>query len=548
LSAKSAMAGVVRSITVAAGVFAPGHLGPLTQVIPFELVDAVLEENGRTERRLRMIPARVALYLTLAMALFEPVSAFGVWDKLTGALRGVCTRPSEKALRDARRRIGVEPLKALCEVLCGPIAQPGTPGARYRGYRTVAFDGCSSTKIRDTPRNRALYGPPQVPEGHSGYPMLRLMTLVETGSRALIGAVFGPCSIGELAWAEQLLDRLDASMLLLNDRGFDADDFLAKIAVTKAAFLVRARRLRRPPVLAHLPDGSYLTLVNQLKLRVIEAKITITGADGTILTDSYRLLTTLLDHRMHPAPTLAALYHERWEIETAYLALRHTLLDGRVLRSGDPTGLAQEMWAILTVYQALRTVMCEAAEHTPGTDPDRMSFTLALETARTHTLLADLGDPADRLGPIGRAVLATPNPPRRARYSQRKLKSSASRYSAKDPTRPSTSTPISDISIHIEPPTARPVDPLDLTAPRHRLPPAATPPHTPTPPPTKQQILALLRQHPGQPQRLREIAAALGISGRLHTNRLGVRLSRWHHQGLLTKTEPGTYMIKNTGP
>jgi Insertion element 4 transposase N-terminal/Transposase DDE domain len=522
------MVTATRAITLASGSFAAGHLGPLTQVIPFELVDAVLAETGRTERRLRLLPSRVALYLVLAMALFAKASAFGVFQALTASPAGPpVPGVSEKALRDARRRIGPEPVKALFEVLAGPIAQPHTPGARYRRWRTVAFDGCASTKIPDTARNRAVYGRAPVRHGHAGYPMLMLMTLAETGTRALAGAVFGPIGTGEIAYAEKLLDRLDATMLLLADRGFDAADFLAKAAGTGAHLLVRATANRRPPVLAHLPDGSYLTLIGQLKLRVIEAEITVTGADGSQLTGAYRLITTLLDHRLDPASALVALYHERWEIETAFLALRHTMLDGRVLRSRDPAGLAQEMWGVLTVYQALRTVMCEAAETVPGTDPDRMSFILALQAARTHTILADLGDPTDRLGPIGRTVLAHPNPARRPRYSARKLKSPGNRYTYKDPTRPAPSTPITTIEITIEPPTAPAIGPQPAAA----------------GPPEKNHVLAVLRQHPHQPRTLPEIAAALGLTGRLHTNRLGVRLNRWHHQGLLTKTAPGTYTI-----
>ncbi|WP_245594375.1 IS4 family transposase [Actinospica robiniae] len=377
-------------------------------MIPFELVDAVLAETGRTERRVRRLPSRVALYLVLAMALFEKAPISGVFSVLSAGLRAPAV--SEKALRDARRRIGPEPVKALFDVLAGPIAQPHTPGTRYRRWRTVAFDGCSSTKIPDTPDNRAVYGRAPVRHGHAGYPMLMLMTLAETGTRALAAAVFGPSGTGEIAYAEKLLAHLDASMLLLADRGFDAAGFLAKAAGTGAHLLVRATANRRPPVLAHLPDGSYLTLIGTLRMRVIEAEVTVTATDGSTHTGTYRLITTLLEHRSDPAPTLLALYHERWETETAFLAIRHTLLDGRVLRSRDPAGLAQEMWGILTVYQALRTLMCEAAETIPGTDPDRMSFTLALHTARTHTILADLGNPTDRPGPIGHAVLAPPQP------------------------------------------------------------------------------------------------------------------------------------------
>ncbi|WP_244943159.1 hypothetical protein [Streptomyces inhibens] len=101
---------------------------------------------------------------------------------------------------------------------------------------------------------------------------------------------------------------------------------------------MRTTSVRRPPVLALLPDGSYLTWIGGLSLRVIEAEIRSRTADGGVFGGTYRLLTTLTDHRTDPAAHLVRLYHERWEIEIIYLALRHTLLKGRVLRSKDPGG------------------------------------------------------------------------------------------------------------------------------------------------------------------------------------------------------------------
>jgi hypothetical protein len=131
-----------------------------------------------------------------------------------------------------------------------------------------------------------------------------------------------------------------------------------------------------------LSDGSYLSNLDGLPVRIIEADLAITGADGSRVGDRYRLITTLLDHHAYPAAALVGLYHERWEIESAYLALRHTLLTGHVLRSQDRPGLEQEIWALLTVYQLLRTAMVDAVETHPGTDPDRASFTTALQAAR----------------------------------------------------------------------------------------------------------------------------------------------------------------------
>jgi hypothetical protein len=419
LSSKSATVTVSRAITVAEGVFAPGHLGELTQIIPFELVDAVLEAAGAVQRRLRDLPSRVGVYLVLAMGLFGDVGLAGVWGKLVAGLVPVvpvCS-PSEKALRDLRRRVGAAPVKALFEALAGPLGQRSTPGCRYRRWRTVAFDGCSSIKVPDSQRNRWWLSKVRYRMGPAGYPMLMLMTLVETGTRGMLGAVF---------------------------------------AATGAQFLARAKSSRRPPVLAVLPDGSYLTRIAGLRLRVVEADIAITGADGSIVTGTYRLFTTLLDHRADPAPALIKLFHERWEIESAYFALRHTMMSGRVLRSGDRFGLAQEMWGILALYQAIRTAICDAVLTAPGADPDRACFTAAYQGARDSVVLAENIAPEqpELRGRIGGAALAAALPPRRARFSARKVKSPISRYHRADPDRPLASTTVAAVDIIIRAPAA----------------------------------------------------------------------------------------------
>jgi hypothetical protein len=149
----------------------------------------------------------------------------------------------------------------------------------------------------------------------------------------------------------------------------------------------------------------------------------------------------------------------RWEIETAYLALRHTLLAGHVLRSGDRAGVEQEVWALLTLYQLLRTAMVEAVETRPGLDPDRASFTTAHQAARDRLITAQGIDPdpaavgaADRLGAIGKAVLAALLPARRLRYSNRNVKCPNSRYHARDDARPALSTGIVAIDIEVDHP------------------------------------------------------------------------------------------------
>jgi hypothetical protein len=184
---------------------------------------------------------------------------------------------------------------------------------RFCGLRTVAFDGCSSIRVPDTARNRAWPGRIRHRRGFAGYPLVHLMTLAETGTRALLGAVIGCAADGdEPALARGLLHLLGQGMLVLADRAFDQNGFLAAVAGTGAGFLVRARATRSPRVLDVLPDGSWLAEVAGLRVRVIEARVLVTGADGTRWGDSFRLITTLTDPGRYPAHRLVRLYHERW--------------------------------------------------------------------------------------------------------------------------------------------------------------------------------------------------------------------------------------------
>jgi Transposase DDE domain len=287
----------------------------------------------------------------------------------------------------------------------------------------------------------------------TGYPVIQLMTLCETGTRALLGAVFGAAAEGEITWAGKLLHLLDDTMLVLLDRGLYGGDFLRQVAGTGAQFLVRLAANRHPPVLARLPDGSVLAVTGGVKVRIIAASVTVTCHDGTRYGGTYRLATTLLDHRAWPADALINLYHERWEHEVTYLALRHTLLGGRVLRSGDPEGLKQEIWAVLVLYQALRIAITDAITTAPGTDPDRASYQIAVQAAQTlATGARDVITDAPALpGSIGTAVLANLHGPRRPRVCARRVKSPLSRYNKHPPGKPRTCLRVTALNTIISP-------------------------------------------------------------------------------------------------
>ncbi len=275
-------------------------------------------------------------------------------------------------------------------------------------------------------------------------------------------------------------------------------------------------------------------------MRIIEADVTITGSDGSRTGDGYRLITTLPGHRRYPALALVRLYHERREIESAYYALRHTLLGGHVLRSGDQPGLEQETWALLTLYQLIRMAMTDAIEAQPGTDPDRASFTSALETARDQ-LTAAAGicpdDPAGQPAAIGRAVLATLLPARRPRYSARIVKCSTSRYHENDDSRPRLPAAITAIAITVRTPA------LAAGAPS-RVRYSTRAPRPDQPPTRRQRIIEIITSQPPREWSGRELAQLLDVKPRnMHT-----QLGEWARAGFFTRTGYGTYALNTPIP
>ena len=425
---------ITRTVTVAAGVFAPGHLGELTQLIPFDMVDEVLAATGCLQQRVRLLPARVVVYLLLAGCLFAELGYLPVWQQLTAGLAGLgLAEPTSSALYQARQRLGPAPLRALFDLLRGPAATTAT-AVRWRGLLLTAIDG-TTMSVADAAAVRVRYRKQRGNHGGSGYPALRLSALLACGTRTVIDACFDPISTGELDQARTLARNLRAGMLLLADRNYAAATLVETLAATTADLLIRCKNGRRLPVISRHHDGSWLSTIGTLRVRVLDAQITIRTSDGSH-TSGYRLITTLLDPHRYPAAELITIYHQRWEIETAYLELKSSILGGRVLRARTPDGIDQEIHALLVTYQALRTAMTDATDSRPGTDPDRASFTTALNTARNQLIQAAavIADTIiDLVGAIGRAVLAHLLPDRRIRVKTRMIKRSNSKYQARGP-------------------------------------------------------------------------------------------------------------------
>lgn len=399
-------------LSLAGGGESPGEvgLGVLTGEVGPELVDRVIEEAGCREVRRRLLPARVVVYFVLGLCLFSgadsvcPPGYRSVMRSLTNGLRhlGGMKLPTSPALTRARQRLGARPFELLFGLCRRPLAGPGTPGAFAFGLRLVAWDG-TMLDVAGTAANAAAFG-----VTHSGDPQLRLVTLAECGTRGVLDAVFdGVGGDSELKLARRLLPSLEPGMLLLADRNFPGHELWGLAAGTGADLAWRIKKhLVFPPVRV-LPDGSYLSvmrtpadniragrarhdgrplpaLAGGHQVRIIEYAVTIRAADGSTRTERFRLVTTLLDHEQAPAAELAAVYHQRWEIENGYGELKTRLRGaGFILRSKSPELARQETWAFLVVWQALCALKTDAARQ-GGTDPDRISFSVTVRVARDH--------------------------------------------------------------------------------------------------------------------------------------------------------------------
>jgi len=431
LRVESDITRVVHTVTVAAGRFAAGQLGELTQIVPFEMVDAALAETGRAQKRIRDLPSRVVVYLLLAAALFVECGYRQVWGHMIAGLDGLeVPAPSASALAQARRRVGPAPLAALFALLAGPAAGPASRGVWWHGRLVTAVDG-TSLCCPDTAANLVVYRKGGSGHGGTGYPMIRLLALAACGTRALLAATFGSTARGEPGYARQLLAALHRDMIVLADRNFAAAELIAAIAETGADLLIRVKAGRRLPVCRRCGDGSWISRIGPVEVRVICCQITLATAEGR-RGEVYQLVTTVTDADCS-ATELVGLYHQRWEIETAFLALKQTIGDGRVLRARTPTGLEQEIYALLVAYQALRIAICDATLGAPDIDPDRGSFAVALNTARDQLIKAAgviTENTVDLVGAIGRQVLDNLLPDRRCRTSPRVVKRAISKFAA----------------------------------------------------------------------------------------------------------------------
>jgi thymidylate kinase len=361
-------------------------LGVIAKFFPVEKIHDVLEQTNRASVRERDLPAHVVVYYVIALALYMRSSYREVLRCLLEGVQWLLD-PSAKVkvagksgISQARRRLGVEPVKKLYDTMVAPIAEKRTKGAWYRQWRLVSLDG-STLDVADTVENDQAFGRPGASRGSSAFPKIRFVALLENGTHVLWAAHMHAYATDELTLAEQVIPALRKGMLCLADRFFPSYKLWGMAAKTGADLLWRTRQNARLDAEKRLPDGSYLSRIyastsdrrkgrNGMVVRVIDYRLKdVEGSEPL-----YRVITTILDHEQAPARELAALYHERWEIETTLDELKTHLRGAQiVLRSKTPDLVRQEFFGLMMAHFAVRGLMHEAALKADE-DPDRLSF------------------------------------------------------------------------------------------------------------------------------------------------------------------------------
>ena len=369
-------------------------LGVVAKTFPLDKIRGALVATRKESVRQRDLPAHVVVYYVIALALYMQSSYREVLRCLLEGIQWLVEPAAgvkvagNSGIPQARTRLGWEPLRQLHDEVVRPVAVAATKGAWYRSWRLVSIDG-STLDVADEKGNSQAFGRPGASRGESAYPQIRFVSLVENGTHVLFGSRMADYATSEIALAKTVLPSLKKGMLCLADRGFFGFEMWKQAAATGADLLWRVRKNIVLPCEKRLPDGSYLSRIyasdknrrrgtDGIIVRVIEYRLEgIEGAEPL-----YRLATTILDDKLAPAVELAALYHERWEIETAFDELKTHLRGANiVLRSKTPDLVRQEFYGLLMAHFAVRGLMHEAAL-SADEDPDRLSFLHAVRVVR----------------------------------------------------------------------------------------------------------------------------------------------------------------------
>ena len=383
-------------MTIGSGARISEHLsvGVLARSYPREEILEILRDLGLESRRVRGLPNEALVHYIIALGLFMAVSTDEVLRCLVEGLRWIDgsaspVKPVGKvAISQARSRLGAEPLKRLWHQTARVYGLPEASSGFYREWRLVAIDG-STLDVPDTRANLEHFGKQDSSRGEAAFPQMRFVGVCECATRSLFAVSCGPYRMSESELAEEALGSLEPGMLCLADRLYMTFPLWTKALESGADLLWRVRNNAKLEVEEILEDGSFLSRIypnwkshrrreGGTTVRIVEYRIE--GAEQT--EELYRVATSIIDPAIAPAEELAALYHQRWEVETLLDEFKTHMRGGNVvLRSKTPVLIEQEFYGMLLAHRAVRALMFEAASDRK-VPPERLSFTHSLRVIR----------------------------------------------------------------------------------------------------------------------------------------------------------------------
>lgn len=358
----------------------------LKRIIPCSTIKTILKQAGRRRRFCARLPNWFMVWFVVCLGLFCPDSYRQIFRWLQRyKSKGT---PGRSTLCEARKRLGVAPLRRLADAVVSLLGTPATPSCFYQGMRLMALDGFV-VDLADTPDNDRIFGRPSG-RAATAFPQARVLSLCEIGTHVLWRNLIKPISCGEVTMATYLLRFLQAGMLLLWDRNFLSYPHVAQVRRPGAHLLARIKKNLIFQPIRRFPDGSFLAKLypsakhrrherDGIEVRIIEYTFKDPGRSGS--GERHRLLTTLLNWKKHPARALIVLYHERWEEEVTIDELKTHQRQRPVLRSETPAGVVQEIHGLVLGHYALRKLMFDAAS-AQDIAPRRLSFINTLKILR----------------------------------------------------------------------------------------------------------------------------------------------------------------------
>jgi hypothetical protein len=361
----------------------------LKRIIPKATIEKVLQRTRGSLRYCRRLPRCFVVWFIIAMGLFCSDSYRQVFLWLHRFKKGMT--PGRTTLCEARKSIGVAPIRMLANEVIELNATPETPHAFYKGMRLMAIDGFV-VDVPDTEQNDRAFDKPGSGRGKGAFPQVRVLSLCELGTHVLWKSIIQPCCRGEVPMAHYLMQHLESDMLVLWDRNFLSFKLVNELRQQEANLLARIKNVTIFNPIQRLSDGSYLAKFypsprhrekdqDGILVRIIEYTFDDPQRPGT--QQKHRLLTTLLNHREHPVKKLIVLYHERWEEEGTIDELKTHQRNRKVLRSETPSGVMQEIYSLLLGHYIIRKLMFNAAD-LAGIAPRELSFVNTLKILQSR--------------------------------------------------------------------------------------------------------------------------------------------------------------------